>query len=309
MASARIFTERVATALLSLVATGMAIGGVALAGLGATLRQSPFDMEGMPIITSGLMSLGVVLAVSGGAGVIWARASGYPDARLTVTPGLAVMALLLFAAALPLALATQLGPLTSYWRDIMRLASEYRLWESANGPAALVFVPVMGVLLVPALEAAAAGVVALTCALLLVLVLARSAAALKLPVIGALLAAGLTAAGWLGVGATERLAPGVETLLRTPDLSGQEQAQALALLQRHRAVGTGSAWMVSWAWAALALLAVGTRIVSTADTAEHDRAMALDAASLGGLDETTRAEALLDAADRLHRTTPPVRRF
>ena len=56
MAFARTFTERVATALLSLVATGMAIGGVALAGLGATLRQIDSDMEGMPIITAGLMA-------------------------------------------------------------------------------------------------------------------------------------------------------------------------------------------------------------------------------------------------------------
>ena len=287
----------------------MTIAGLALAGLGATLQQSAFEMEGMSVITAGLMSLGVVLAVSGGAGAIWARGSGYSDLRLTVMPGMALMALLLFAAALPLALATQLGPLTSYWRDVMRLASEYRVWESANGPAALVFVPVMGVLLVPILEAAAAGVVALTCGLLLVLVLVRSAAVLKLSAIGTLLAGGLTAACWLGVGATERLAPGVETLIRTPDLSGQEQAQALALLQRQRAVGSGSAWTVSWAWAALALLAVGTRSVARGDTAEHDRAMALDAASLDGLDEATRAQALLDAADRLHRTTPPVRRF
>ena len=42
---------------------------------------------------------------------------------------------------------------------------------------------------------------------------------------------------------------------------------------------------------------------------ERDTAMDLDAASLQGLDDITREQALLDAADRLHRTTPPVRRF
>ena len=62
MAVARRFTERVATALLSLVATAMAIGGVALAGMGATLRATPMDMEGMPVITVGLMAVGAVLA-------------------------------------------------------------------------------------------------------------------------------------------------------------------------------------------------------------------------------------------------------
>ena len=42
---------------------------------------------------------------------------------------------------------------------------------------------------------------------------------------------------------------------------------------------------------------------------EPDTAMNIDAAALHGLDEITREQVLLDAADRLHRTTPPVRRF
>ena len=167
--------------------------------------------------------------------------------------------------------------------------------------------PAMGILLVPALQAFAAGVVALSCALLLMSVLARSAAALVLPAMGALLVGGLTAGSWIGVAATERLAPGVETLLQTMDDNGRDRALGLAQLERHRAVATGSAWALSWAWAAMVLLAVGARAAS--GSKERDTAMDLDAASLQSLDETTREQALLDAADRLHRTTPPVRRF
>lgn len=309
MTFARRFTERVATALLSLVATGMALGGVALAGLGATLRSTGSDLiEGMPVITAALMGLGVVLALPGGVAVIWVRGTGYSGARLAVSWGTPVVVLLLVAAALPVALATQLGPLTSYWRDIARLAAEYDVLKSANGPAALVFVPVMGVLLVPALEALAAGVVALGCGLLLVLMAARSAAVLKLSAIAALLVGGLTAASWVGVGVTERLVPSAESLIQTSaDAGDRERGRALALLERHRAVVSGSVWALSWGWAVMILLAVGTRAVSGGE--ERDTAMDLDAAALRGLDDITREQALLDAADRLHRTTPPVRRF
>ena len=309
MAIARRFIERVASALLSLVATAMAIGGVALAGLGATLRSTGMDMEGMPVVTVGLMALGAVLALPGGVAVIWARGVGYSDcAPGACSWGTPVIVLLLAAAALPLALAIALGPLIAYWRDIARLAAEYQVWESANGPSALVFMPAMGVLLVPALEAIAACVVALGCSLLLVLMLARSAAALKLSAVGALLVGGLTVGSWVGVGATERLAPSVETLIRTmDDAGGQDRARALALLERHRAVASGSVWALSWAWAAMVGLALAARAVSGGE--EPDTAMDIDAASLQGLDEITREQALLDAADRLHRTTPPVRRF
>ena len=308
MAVARRFTERVATALLSLVATAMAIGGVALAGMGATLRATPMDMEGMPVITVGLMAVGAVLALPGGVAVIWARGVGYNNARLAVSWGTPVTVLLLAAAALPLTLAIALGPLIAYWRDIARLAAEYRVWETANGPSALVFMPAMGVLLVPALEAIAACVVALGCGLLLVLMLARSAAALKLSAVAALLVGGLTVGSWVGVGATERLAPSVETLFRTmDDAGGQDRAGALALLERHRSVASGSVWALSWAWAVMVGLAMAARAVSGGE--EPDTAMNIDAASLQGLDDMTREQALLDAADRLHRTTPPVRRF
>lgn len=308
MALARTFTERIATALLSLVASGMALGGVAMAGLGATLRQTGFAMEGMPVITGGLMAVGAVLALSGGMSMIWTYAAGYSGARLSVAGGTRVIMLLLFATALPVAVATQLGALAEYWQDVARLAAEYEVWESANGPSALVFAPVMGVLLVPGVQAIAAIVMALSCALAVVLVLARSGAAHRLVTIGALLAAGLTIASWVGVAVTERLAPGVETLVRTTAAPGaQEQDRALALLQRHRAVVTASAWTLSWALVAVALLAAGTRAVSRVAVGE-DR-IAADPAALHSLDETTRAEALLEAADRLHRTTPPVRRF
>ena len=215
---------------------------------------------------------------------------------------------MLAAAALPLTLAIALGPLIAYWRDIARLAAEYRVWESANGPSALVFMPAMGVLLVPALEAIAACVVALGCSLLLVLMLARSAAALKLSAVAALLVGGLTVGSWVGVGATERLAPSVETLFRTmDDAGGQDRAGGLALLERHRSVASGSVWALSWAWAVMVGLAVAARAVSGGE--ERDTAMNIDAASLQGLDDITREQALLDAADRLHRTTPPVRRL
>ena len=244
----------------------------------------------------------------GGAALIWARSSGYAGTCLRVAWGAPVAVLLLAAVALPVVLASQLGPLLAYWRDIAALAAEYEVWESANGPSALVFLPAMGVLLVPALQAFAAGVVALSCTLLLMSLLARSAAALTLPAMGALLVGGLIAGSWIGVGATERLAPDVEALIQTmDDPGGQDRTLALALLERHRAVGTGSAWALSWAWAAMVLLAVGARVASGGK--ERDTAMDLDAASLQGLDETTREQALLDAADRLHRTTPPIRRF
>ena len=87
----------------------------------------------------------------------------------------------------------------------------------------------------------------------------------------------------------------------------QDRARALALLERHRAVASGSVWALSWAWAAMVGLALAARAVSGGE--EPDTAMNIDAASLHGLDEITREQVLLDAADRLHRTTPPVRRF
>ena len=70
MAFARTFTERITTALLSFVATGMAIGGIALAGLGLTLRQIGVDIVGMPVIVAGLIGVGAVLAISGGVSLM-----------------------------------------------------------------------------------------------------------------------------------------------------------------------------------------------------------------------------------------------
>ena len=300
MASARTFTERVASALLSLVATGMAIGGVCLAGLGVALRQAGSDLEGMPIITSGLVSLGGILAVPGGVGVVWARMAGYSSGARAGWRNGSALAVALAAAAIPLGLATQLGPLASYWQDVLRLASEYRVWESASGPGALIAVPAAGVLLVPAVEAAAAVVLALSCGLLLVLVVARSAAAVRLTAIGALLSGGLVAGSWAGVVTTERLLPLAEAVIRdTPDPGGQEQARALTLVSQHRAVAADSAVTLAWALAAMALLALATRgardsvVEETIDNGPQGP-------SLYDMDEGARAQALLDAADRLH---------
>ena len=308
MAFARTFTERIATALVSFVAMGMAIGGTALVGLGITLRQTSIDVAEMSIIAAGSIAVGAVLALSGAASWIWTRRSDPSGARLTVVPGGRAIALALLATALPLLIATQLGALAAYWRDIARLAAEYEIWKSANGPSALVFVPAMGVLLVPAVEAIAAGVMILSCLLVLVLVPARVGTAPRLVATGALLATGLTIASWVGTGVTERLVPSAEALIRTTAAPGdQEQDRALTLLQQHRLVVTASAWTLSWAWIVLALLAAGTRAVS--QVAADEQQVAADPAALHSHDDTTRSEALLEAAERLHRRTPPVRRF
>ena len=308
MTFARTFTERIATALLSFVAMGMATGGLALVGLGITLRQINIDTAEMSIIAAGSIALGAVLAVSGGGSLIWTRRSDVSGARLAVVPGGRVIALALLAIALPLSIAMQLGSLAAYWRGIARLAAEYEIWKSANGPSALVFVPAMGVLLVPAVEAIAAGVMMLSCLLVLVLVPARVGTAPRLVATGALLATGLTIASWVGTGVTERLVPSAETLIRSTAAPGdQEQDRALTLLQEHRLVVTASAWTLSWAWIVLALLAVATRAVSQVAAEEHH--VAADPAALHSHDDTTRSEALLEAAERLHHRTPPIRRF
>ena len=304
MAFARTFTERLATALLSLIATGMATGGLALAGLGFTLRQIDSDIGGMPIITAGLMGLGGILAVSGGAGVIWARLARDSGGRATVgQPGVVSFA----AVAIPLGLAVWLAPLISYWQDVLRLAVEYRVLESFNGPSGLVFVPIMGVLLVPTLEAVAALAVALSCLLLVLLMATRSTAAIRLPAIGTLLVGGLVAGSWVGVVTTERLAPLVEAVVRdTSDAGGQEQTQVLALLTRHRETTAESAIALAFAWAAVALLVMSTRggsARSQPDAIEIEP----QRPSLQDPDEAVRAQALLDAADDLYRTTPPRR--
>lgn len=305
MALARTFTQRVAAALLFPAAMAMTLGGLALVGLGTTLRQTNFDIDGLSIVTGGLMALGLALAVPGGVAVVWARVSGYSTDGLTVASKRHLIVLVAAAAAIPFALAATLGPLTGYWRDVIDLAVQYEVLESFNGPSGLVFVPVAGVLLVPALEAAAAVLVALSCLLLILLLAVRSAEAPRMTMIAAILLCGLLAGSWIGVLTTERLAPAVEQVIRdTADPGGQEQARAHALLTRHRDVGLHSAWMLSWATAAMVLLAFAARAL-TGSVPEPDP-MAPPLHELGG---DARAEALLDAADRLQRTTPPARRF
>ena len=309
MPIARRLTERVAAAWVSLIATAMATGGVALAGLGATLRQTAVDIEGITVITSGLMVMGAALAITGAIGGIanWrlSRDSGAPaDISSSHALGLAAA-----AAALPVILTLQLAPLVAYWRDVVRLADEYDLLTTANGPSALLFVPAAGVLLVPGLEAVAAITVAMLCAAILLSTLTRSAAVVKLTAIGAVLVGGLFVGIWVGVFVTERLAPAVEALVRTTaDVNSQEQARVLELLERHRSVGLRSARTLSWGWVAVVVIAFGTRAVVRPRTAPSDVAHAPELLSTDGMDEAARKRALLDAADHVYRTTRP-RRF
>src|SRR6476659_2245911 len=125
MSIARRFTERVATASVSLIATALVTGGVTLAGMGATLRQTASDITGMTVITSGLMVMGAVLAITGAIGGIanWkvSRDSGAPA---DVSSG-HLIALVGAAAVLPVILAVLLTPLIAYWRDLIRLADQY----------------------------------------------------------------------------------------------------------------------------------------------------------------------------------------
>ena len=308
MSIARRFTERVATAWVSLIATALITAGVTLAGMGATLRQTAFDITGMTLITSGLMVMGAALAITGAISGIANRKVSRDSGAPVELSSLHLKGLVGAAAALPVILALQLAPLIAYWRDLIRLAEQYDLLATANGPSALVFVPAAGVLLVPGLEAVAAITVAMLCAFMLLLTLTRSAVVLKLTAIGALLVGGLCAGSWVGVLVTERLAPAVDTLVRTTaDANGQEQARVLELVERHRMVCIRSAQALSWGWLAVALIAFATRAVVRVRTAPSDITDALQLRSINGLDELAREKALLDAADRLYRNTPPRR--
>jgi hypothetical protein len=309
MSIARRFTERVATAWVSLIATALVTGGVTLAGMGATLRRTAFDITGMTIITSGLMVMGAALAITGAiSGIANWRVSRDSGASADIS-SIHLKGLVGAAAALPVILALQLTPLIAYWRDLMRLADQYDLLATANGPSALVFVPAAGVLLVPGLEAVAAITFAMHFSAILLLTLTRSAAVLKLTAIGVVLVGGLCAGSWVGVLVTERLAPAVETLARTTaDANSQEQARALELVERHRMVCMRSAQVLSWGWVAVVFIAFGTRAVVRPRMAPSDIAPAPQLLSMDGMDERAREKALLDAADRLYRNTPP-RRF
>jgi hypothetical protein len=307
MSIARRITERAATAWVSLLATALVTGGVMLAGMGATLRQTAFDITGIDVITSGLMVMGAVLAISGAiAGIANWRVSRDSDAPADVSSG-HLKALVGVVATLTVILALLLTPLIAYWRDLVRLADQYDLLTTANGPSGLVFVPAAGVLLVPGLEAVAALTVATLFAAILLLTLTRSAAVLKLTAIGTVLVGGLCAGSWVGVVATERLAPAVETMVRTT-ANANEQAPILELVERHRMVCMRSAQALSFGWVAVVFIAFGTRAVVRPGTAASDITHAPQLLSTDGMDELTREKALLEAADDLYRNTPP-RRF
>jgi hypothetical protein len=307
MSIARRITERAATAWVSLIATALVTGGVMLAGMGATLRQTAFDITGINVITSGLMVMGAVLAITGAiSGIANWRVSRDADAPADVSSG-HLKALVGAVATLTVTLALLLTPLIAYWRDLVRLADEYDVLATANGPSGLVFVPAAGVLLVPGLEAIAAMTIATLFAAVLLLTLTRSAAVLKLTAIGAVLVGGLCIGSWVGVLVTERLAPVVDTLVRTT-ANANEQASMLELLARHRMVCMRSAQALSLGWVAVVFIAFGTRAVVRPRTAPSDITTAPQLLSVEGMDERAREKALLDAADDLYRNTPP-RRF
>lgn len=306
MSIARRITERAATAWVSLLATALVTGGVMLAGMGATLRQTAFDITGIDVITSGLMVMGGVLAITGAiSGIANWRVLRGPDAPADVSSG-HLKALVGAVATLTVILALLLTPLIAYWRDLVRLADRYDLLATANGPSGLVFVPAAGVLLVPGLEAIAAMTIATLFAAVLLLTLTRSAAVLKLTAIGAVLVGGLCIGSWVGVLVTERLAPVVDTLVRTT-ANANEQANMLELLERHRMVCMRSAQALSFGWVAVVFIAFGTRAVVPPRTAPSITT-APQLLSVEGMDERAREKALLDAADDLYRNTPP-RRF
>jgi hypothetical protein len=309
MTMAQRFAERVATACISLVATALVTGGVALAGMGATIRRTAFDFTGMADVTSGLMVMGATLAITGAVSGIanWrvSRDSGAPadisSGHLTALVGAVVVA--------PVILALRLTPLISYWRDLLHLADEYDLLTTANGPSALVFVPAAGVLLVPGIEAVAAITIAILFAATLLLLLTRSAAVRKLSVLGVVLVGGLCAGSWVGVVVTDRLAPAVESLVRTTaDANGREQARVLELAERHRMVCLRTARTLSWGWVAVLFVALGARAAVRPRMGPGDIAHAAQLPSLNGMGEQAREKALLDAADSMYRNTPP-RRF
>lgn len=306
MSIARRITERAATAWVSLLATALVTGGLMLAGMGATLRQTAFDITGITVITSGLMVMGAVLAITGAISGIANWRVPRDVAPADVSRG-HLEALVGAAATLPVILAVLLMPLIAYWRDLVRLADQYDLLATANGPSGLVFAPAAAVLLVPGLEAVAAIAVAIHFASILLLTLTRSAAVLKLTSIGTVLVGGLCVGSWVGVLATERLAPVVETLVRTT-ANAQEQPLLLELLERHRMVCMRSAQALSFGWVAVLFIAFGARAVVRPRTTPTDTALAPELLSIDGMDEQAREKALLDAADRLYRNTPP-RRF
>ena len=308
MSNTRIGAERLAMAWVSLMATALVTGGLALAGMGATLRVTAFDMTGMTDITFALMVMGATLAIAGASSGIahWRlrRGSGAPA---DISRG-HLRALVGSAATLPVILFLTLTGLITYWRDLSRLAYQYDLLATANGPSALVLVPAAGILLVPGLEAIAGITIAMLCAVVVSLTLTRSAAVLKMTAVGAVLVGGVCVAGWVGVLATERLAPAAETLVRTTAANGQEEARILEMVERHRTVCMRSAQSLSWGWIAVVLIALGTRAVVRPGATPSDVSRSPEALSTDGMDAAAREKALLDGADRLYRNTPP-RRF
>src|SRR5262245_22372967 len=285
MSIARRITERAATAWVSLLATALVTGGVMLAGMGVTLRQMAFDITGINVITSGLMVMGAVLAITGAiSGIANWRVSRDSDSPVDVSSG-HLKELVAAAATLPVILALLLTPLIAYWRDLVRLADQYDLLSTANGPSGLVFVPAAGVLLVPGLEAVAAVTVAVHFAAVLLLTLTRSVAVLKVTAVGAVLVGGLCVGSWVGVLVTEQLAPEIETLVRTTSANAQEQVLLLELVERHRMVCMRSAQALSWGWVAVVFIAFGTRVVVRPSTASSDVTHTPELLVLHGVDE------------------------
>jgi hypothetical protein len=278
----RRLAERAAAAWVSLVATAMVVAGLLTAGMGVTLYLAAFEIAAITAVTSGLMAMGLALAITGAAGVVANRRTSRAPRTPAEITGLHLAGMVAALVALPVLLAGSLTPLAAYWHDVYRAAVRHDVFANLNGPSAMVFLPAAGVLLVPAVQACAAIAIGLHCATVLVLTLMRSAAVRTVSAVGAMLVGGLCVSSLAGVAATERLIPAVEAEIRTsPDAN--EQARIRDLVERHRSVSMSSAMTLGWGSLALAAIAVVVRMtvrVRAAEAAEDatDRVYSTDRA-------------------------------
>lgn len=291
MPALRLLVQWTTRTLMRVLASAITVAGICLIGMSATTGVIGIEWEGLPALATGLALMGSALACAGGVAIVRGRRDDDADERLDGSTG-RVGLVLLVAAVLPVLLVWQLSPLLAYWRDVAALGDRYDGWSSANGPSGLLLVPAAGVLLVPGVEVIGAVAAVLTCACVLLLALSGSGCVRKVSAAGAILTAGLCVASGLGAWTTERLAPGVETAIRTTAKPvAEERGLALALLARQRSVSSESARTLGWAALAMIGLAAGTSSIPRARMAAR-----------GPGQTSTREQALLDAAEQLHRS-------
>jgi len=248
MADRSTVADSIVLTLLSLAAAASTGAGLLLAGFGAIAGSVDLG-DATPIVSRGLLGMGIGMATGGGVALVLRRARGSRvDAR-----GVWQMLLAATLIGLPVVLGLWLGPLVAFWRDVLALASELGVWEQSdwNGTG-LILAPAAVVFSVPAVQAFAAIVVALSCVLMLPLVMVRSASILRILFVVVVMTGGLVLAGMFGASSSNRLMPIAERTIReTRDPSGTEQARALALLQRYQSVTQASALTLGWAWLGL----------------------------------------------------------